>query len=259
MNKIYILFFALLIFCGCETIAKKEDILYLKNTFSSKIKKINKKIEDLERENNKKFASISENIEGVKNEIREVKGKIGEVEYNLSERINKGEREQQNKNFEFRRDIEALKKSQNDMVNSITLLNKSLFSIQKDIISLKNSQREITETIGKISKIIEKDREFKTQLKKDIDKKIQILLDEITRHESQIYNLKQDILSLRKQLKEIPKERISEGKEIYYTVKKGDCLYKIARKFNTTVKKIRKRNKLKGNTIYPGQKLIIPK
>ncbi len=45
---------------------------------------------------------------------------------------------------------------------------------------------------------------------------------------------------------------------ITYTVQKGDSLWQIARQFNTTVEKIKKANNLSKNTIYPGQKLIIP-
>jgi cell wall-associated NlpC family hydrolase len=43
-----------------------------------------------------------------------------------------------------------------------------------------------------------------------------------------------------------------------YTVKKGDSLYKIARKFHTTVKKIKRLNGLRSNILRPGQKLIVP-
>ncbi len=42
-----------------------------------------------------------------------------------------------------------------------------------------------------------------------------------------------------------------------YTVKSGDNLYAIARKFNTTVDIIKKKNNLKNNTLQIGQKLII--
>ena len=42
-----------------------------------------------------------------------------------------------------------------------------------------------------------------------------------------------------------------------YTVKKGDSLYSIAKKFNTTVDSIRNKNNLKSNTLSIGQKLII--
>ena len=46
----------------------------------------------------------------------------------------------------------------------------------------------------------------------------------------------------------------SKGK---YKVKKGDTLYSIARKHNTTVQKIKKDNKLSGNTLSIGQLLVL--
>ncbi len=42
-----------------------------------------------------------------------------------------------------------------------------------------------------------------------------------------------------------------------YTVKKGDSLYSIARKYNTTVQNIKKKNNLNSNLLSVGQKLII--
>ena len=42
-----------------------------------------------------------------------------------------------------------------------------------------------------------------------------------------------------------------------YTVKKGDNLYSIARKYNTTVQEIKKKNNLSSNLLSIGQKLII--
>jgi membrane-bound lytic murein transglycosylase D len=45
----------------------------------------------------------------------------------------------------------------------------------------------------------------------------------------------------------------------WYKVKRGDSLYSIARKFNTSVKKIKKANKLRSNLIHPGKQLLIPR
>ena len=44
-----------------------------------------------------------------------------------------------------------------------------------------------------------------------------------------------------------------------YSVEVGDTLYSIARKYSISVDDIVKENKLKNNTIYKGQELIIPK
>ncbi len=48
-------------------------------------------------------------------------------------------------------------------------------------------------------------------------------------------------------------------KENVYTVLKNDTLYSIARKFNTTVSKLKEINNLVNNIVNPGQTLIIPK
>ncbi len=44
-----------------------------------------------------------------------------------------------------------------------------------------------------------------------------------------------------------------------YTVKKGDSLYTIAKKYNTTVQVLTDINMLTTNNIFPGQVLLIPK
>ena len=55
----------------------------------------------------------------------------------------------------------------------------------------------------------------------------------------------------------VPYYKEGESQEIY-TVKKGDSLWKIANKYNTTVEKLKSVNNLKTNTLSVGQKLVIP-
>ena len=55
----------------------------------------------------------------------------------------------------------------------------------------------------------------------------------------------------------VPYYKEGESQEIY-AVKKGDSLWKIANKYNTTVEKLKSANNLKTNTLSVGQKLVIP-
>jgi len=59
------------------------------------------------------------------------------------------------------------------------------------------------------------------------------------------------------QLKPIPPEKkYTVG---WYKVRNGDSLYSIARRFNTSVKEIKKANNIRSNLIRPGLRLIIPR
>ena len=69
-------------------------------------------------------------------------------------------------------------------------------------------------------------------------------------------NLKSNNLSIGQVLK-IPSSSSGGTTNQTYTVKKGDSLYQIAKKFNTTVDSIKNKNKLISNTLSIGQKLII--
>lgn len=44
----------------------------------------------------------------------------------------------------------------------------------------------------------------------------------------------------------------------YYIVQKGDTLYDIGKEYNVSVKEIKRKNNLRNDRIYPGQRLIIP-
>lgn len=69
-------------------------------------------------------------------------------------------------------------------------------------------------------------------------------------------NLKTNNLSIGQVLK-VPSSSSSGGNTQTYTVQKGDSLYTIARKFNTTVDSIKRKNNLSSNLLSIGQKLII--
>lgn len=69
-------------------------------------------------------------------------------------------------------------------------------------------------------------------------------------------NLKSNTLSIGQTLI-IPEKKESTSK-ISYVVKKGDSLWLIANKYDTTVEKIKSTNNLKGNTLSIGQVLVIP-
>ena len=44
-----------------------------------------------------------------------------------------------------------------------------------------------------------------------------------------------------------------------HTVRKGDSLYAIAKRYGTSVGAIQKANRIKGTVIRPGQSLVIPR
>lgn len=76
-------------------------------------------------------------------------------------------------------------------------------------------------------------------------------------------NISTNVLSVGQTIKLPPKESIDttetvEPETITYTVQSGDSLYKLAKKYNTTVDSIKQINKLDNNLLSIGQKLIIP-
>lgn len=89
-----------------------------------------------------------------------------------------------------------------------------------------------------------------------IAKKFGITVDEL----KEANNLSGNLLNIGQNLF-IPneEEEIPSGDDIYYIVKKGDSLYSIASKYNTTVMEIKKLNNLTSNTLSIGQRLLIKK
>lgn len=70
---------------------------------------------------------------------------------------------------------------------------------------------------------------------------------------------RKDVKRFVKDEKKLPKKEVKPVKKLpdYYEVKKGDTLYSISKKFNTTVEKIKEINGLTSNILSIGQKLQI--
>lgn len=85
----------------------------------------------------------------------------------------------------------------------------------------------------------------------DIAKEYKTTVSELKK----LNNLSTDKLTINQQLK-IPGNKDSD--EISYTVKKGDNLYTIANKYDTTVNEIKKINNLSSNVLKIGQVLKLP-
>ncbi len=50
---------------------------------------------------------------------------------------------------------------------------------------------------------------------------------------------------------------LAPGAEVTYSVRRGDNLWKIAKRYGTTVERIKRDNGLRGNTLQPGQRLVL--
>ena len=82
-----------------------------------------------------------------------------------------------------------------------------------------------------------------------IAKKYNTSVDEI----KSLNNLTNNLLNIGQKLKIPTKEEVTNT----YTVKSGDSLYSIARKYNTSVDELKRKNNLTSNLLKIGQKLII--
>jgi len=269
MYRYWISFFCLLFFLrnvNSATIGTKDEIDILKeqvNQLKDSLTAIEKTTEEeikkLEKISSEDRASFSENIKDLSEQIRSFLGKLNEVENKLYETIEQEKKEQEGKNIEFRRDIESSKKFQNDLLVSLSSFNQNISTLQNELLNIKKSQIEITNAIEKIYERIAKVESSFEEQKNGFNQKIEVLLNEIVRQESEIFLLKAKIPE-QIEKKAISKTVTSEVKEemIEYIVKAGDTLTTIGEKFNVSVETLQKINNLKGTTISIGQKLKIP-
>lgn len=288
----------LALFSGCETIATQGDlgemdkkVSGLQDDFYATSKAISERFKALESNTDSKFASVesgrnalsertdrlSANVENlvkektvlesrissIDEEIRKIHGKVDELDYKFSEEMKKEKTSAQQESFEIRRDMEGIRKTYNDIISSIASLGKNLSAIQNDLLAVNQSQVKLGESVNRISSEMERNSARVDSLEESHSRNIQVLIDEITRQESEIFRLKNEFKNRAVEtqpagsVKAVETPAASREKK-YYTVRKGDSLGSVAGRFNTTVRAVREANKLKNDNLSIGQKLLIP-
>ncbi|MCM8785623.1 MAG: LysM peptidoglycan-binding domain-containing protein [Candidatus Omnitrophica bacterium] len=293
-KKVFITIFSFgiaLIFNSCSDIATKDDIDAIKekinnleDDFYATVKQIGEKFNKIEtdykqgdekikkniNETNENILVLSNEVNNLKDEIKGVKGKIDENNFEQSEKIKKLSDEFIEKNIEIKKDIEGIKKDiegvklvYNDLSLKTANMHQGLIetqsNIKTDIVNLRDTQIKIVTTLQDLPKKIDQIDEKINQVDRKINEVTKSFLEELTRHESEIYQLKKHISEHKIEPTSEPVRSILKtGKERYHIVQKGEYLTKIAKKYDTSVSEIKKLNNLKSDTIYPGQKLLIP-
>lgn len=119
-----------------------------------------------------------------------------------------------------------------------------------------NYQNTVDIIVDTISKYLKKENTY-TVKKGDSLYQIAIKYNTTVDKLKKINNLSSNSLSIGQILK-IPTQEEDDNNDNIYIVKKGDSLYQIAIKYNTTVDELKKINNLSSNNLSIGKKLTIP-
>ena len=171
---------------------------------------------------------------------------------------------------------------QEDVAQMRSSVSEELAAERENINSLKGKTEELQNEINNLSKTQKQgNREFNTALKQwrnqissSTDAKIAALKNEISQLQKQVENTQKEIeaklnilaeetvkenKAIRRQIKKLQKAAAYKKHNHQYTVKQGDTLSAIAKKFSVSVNSIMKANHLTSpNSIQTGQKIIIP-
>ncbi|MDY0132399.1 MAG: LysM peptidoglycan-binding domain-containing protein [Desulforegulaceae bacterium] len=147
--------------------------------------------------------------------------------------------------------------------DSVKELKQTLADIKSEVIEIRynfsssasSPKDELSSFLNEIDRKIDQ-RFFVIEKKiddlKDLVEKNKTVLNIPSPKESSVKDKKP--LSLKKDESSIKVENV---KKVYHSVKKGDTLYGISRKYKVSVEEIKKINKMKNNSIQPGDKLLI--
>ncbi|HOJ30730.1 MAG TPA: LysM peptidoglycan-binding domain-containing protein [bacterium] len=259
---------------GCTTVAMKDDVSILKEeieqklaanetTSSNRFQEVNTRIEQLQQTQEQQQASLLKLAEGLKTQVNDLKIAFDDSAQNQGKEFELFKKNQNEKNNQFTQDIETLRKSQNDLIKTSVSLTDSMVNYQKDLLGVKTSMQQIATEIDALStkKYVQKEEieNTKKEIYQQIQQMQQVLVSEITRQESEIFALKQALKTLEssRKIENTPPTKESAEKT-YHIVKKGETLSSIAKKYGTTMKKIKEANNMKTDIVTTGQKLLIP-
>ncbi|MGB9677718.1 MAG: LysM peptidoglycan-binding domain-containing protein [Candidatus Ratteibacteria bacterium] len=201
-----------------EAITTLNEYISKERNFSNEIRKIQIEI-----------TTLKEDIKSLNNRISEVKGKIDEVIVATEEKNKKVEEELNKKFVDVEKEISIIKKNYTDMLSLPLTFQKSmnefqnsftkiLNDFQNNLLELKDSQVKLANIIEETTKQI---KDLKTKLEiLENSSKIQnkTMIDELTRHESEIYSIKREIFYINKDLKDISDKTFTKNDELFEDV-----------------------------------------
>ncbi|MFN4226515.1 MAG: LysM peptidoglycan-binding domain-containing protein [Candidatus Ratteibacteria bacterium] len=214
-----------------EAINSLNEYISKEKGISNFIKKANEEITNLQRDLktlNKKiseFASLKEDIRLLNNKISEIKGKIDEVIVNTDEKNKKLEDEINKKITNIEKETTTIKKNYTDILSLPLTLQKSinefqtsfvktLNDFQNNLISLKDAQIKLSNIVEDNLKQLNALKEKFETIENTVKFQNKTLIDELTRHESEIFSIKREVFYINNDIKEISKQGIKRNDEI---------------------------------------------
>lgn len=186
-----------------ETLKNLNENLSKDRDYSEDIKKLRQDI-----------ATLKQELRNSSNRINEVKGKIDEVIVSSKNDIRQTEENFNRKIMDIDKDIKEIKKNYSDILGLPLTIQKSISEfqtifqkttgvLQENFINLKDYQLKLARNLDEIDSKINELKEKYENLENKVNIQNKTLIEEITRHESEIYGLKKEITYLTRDLKEI--------------------------------------------------------